>query len=78
MILDEIQTWKSRVETEMEERKMEETININITNAKNEEEWKKWLEEKRIYELKVKAWEEDRRKYRALRNEITELIFTKS
>ena len=75
-ILDEIQSSKSRVELEMEERKKKETIEVNLTNAKNEEEKNKWLEEKRIYESKVKAWEEECRRYRALRDEITEIRFT--
>ena len=70
IILDEIQNSKNRVEVAMSERKLEGTINIY---GKNEEEWKRWFEEKRIYESKVKAWEEECRKYRALRNEILEI-----
>ena len=76
MILDEIQSSKGRVEAEMEERKNQENIEINLTNAKNEEEKQKWLEEKRRLELNKKAWEENCRKYRALRDEITEIRFT--
>ena len=76
MILDEIQSSKGRVEAEMEERKNQENIEINLTNAKNEEEKQKWLEEKRSLELNKKAWEENCRKYRALRDEITEIRFT--
>ena len=76
MILDEIEASKGRVESEMEERKKQEIIEINLTNAKNEEEKKKWLEEKKIYDAKVKAWEERCRKYRLLRDEITDIRFT--
>ena len=60
----------------MEERKKKEQIEINLANSKNEEEKNKWLEEKRIYEEKVKAWEEKCKKYRTLRDEITEIRFT--
>ena len=60
----------------MKERKKKEEIEINIANAKNEEEKKKWLEEKAIYESKVKIWNEKCRKYRGLRDEITEIRFT--
>ena len=60
----------------MEERKKKENIEINLTNSKNEEEKQKWLEEKRRYELNLKEWEENCRRYRALRDEITEIRFT--
>jgi len=76
MILDEIEASKGRVESEMEERKKQEIIEINLTNAKNEEEKKKWLEEKKIYDAKVKVWEERCRKYRLIRDEITDIRFT--
>ena len=75
-ILDELQSSKDRVEAEMEERKKKENIEINLTNSKNEEEKQKWLEEKRRYELNLKEWEENCRRYRALRDEITEIRFT--
>lgn len=39
-IIDEIKTSKSRVENEMEERKKQEMIEINLVNAKNEKEKK--------------------------------------
>ena len=76
LINDEIEASKNRVELEMEERKKKEQIEINLANSKNEEEKNKWLEEKRIYEEKVKAWEEKCKKYRTLRDEITEIRFT--
>ena len=76
LIHDEIWTTKNRVELEMEERKKKEEIEINLANSKNEEEKKKWLNEKRIYEEKVKIWEEKCKKYRILRDEITEIRFT--
>ena len=76
LIQDEIIVSRSTVENEMKERKKKEEIEINIANAKNEEEKKKWLEEKAIYESKVKIWNEKCRKYRGLRDEITEIRFT--
>ena len=48
LIQDEIKVSRSTVENEMKERKRKEEIEINIANAKNEEEKKKWLEEKAI------------------------------
>ena len=78
LINDEIVASKNRVELEMEERKKKEQIEINLANSKNEEEKNKWLEEKRIYEEKVKAWEAKCRQYRILRDEITEIRFTTS
>lgn len=70
---NEIKSSKDRVVVELEEKKEKEKIEINLANAKNEEERKKWEEEKRILEENKKRWEELCRKYRALRDEITSL-----
>lgn len=70
-IIDDINSSKTRVENEMEKRKKKELIEINLVNAKNEEDKKKWEEEKRIYEENVKSWEEKCKKYRILRDDIT-------
>ena len=70
---NEIKSSKDRVVAELEEKKEKEKIEINLANAQNEEERKKWEEEKRILEENKKRWEELCRKYRALRDEITSL-----
>ena len=76
MIIDEINSSKTRVEDEMERRIKEENIKIQMINAKNDEERKKWLKEKEIYDSTIKAWEEVCKRYRKLRDEITEIRIT--
>ena len=58
MLIDEINSSKTRVEDELERRIKEENIKIQMINAKNDEERKKWLIEKEIYDSTIKAWEE--------------------
>ena len=70
---NEIKSSKDRVVDELEEKKKEEQIKINIINSINEKERQKWEKEKRILEEKKKRWEELCKKYRCLRDEITSL-----
>ena len=72
-INNEILSSKDRVVIELNEKREEEELEIKLTNSKNEEERKKWEEEKRIIKEKKIKWEQLCRKYRVLRDEITGL-----
>ena len=75
-IIDEITSSKDRVVEELEQKKQDEEIAINLANAQNEEERKKWEEEKNLLESNKTKWEELCKKYRILRDEITGLRLT--
>lgn len=76
-IIDEITSNKERVANELAQKKKEEEVAINLANAKNEEERQKWEAEKERLEQEKKNWEQMCKKYRVLRDEITNLRLTK-
>jgi len=76
MLINEIQSSKNRVEKEMEERKNNEKIEMQMIQAKNEGEKKKWESEKKILDSKKKFWEDLCRRYRQLRDKFIEIRFT--
>ena len=76
-IIDEIRSSKERVGEELLQKKIDEEIEINLANSKNEEERKQWEEEKRKHEEEKRKWEILCKKYRNLRDEITGLRLTK-
>jgi len=76
MKIKEINSKKTLVINELNERKNKEEKEINAQKAKNEEEKKKWEEEKKVDEMRKKKWEETCKKYRDLRYEITLLRLT--
>ena len=75
-IIDEINSSKNRVVKELEQKRQEEEIAINLANAKNEEEREKWEKEKNQLEFNKRKWEQLCKKYRILRDEITGLRLT--
>ena len=73
-IVDKIEIKKNNIILQLEMKKESEENDIKIQNAKNEEERKKWEEKKRIYEKEKAEFEKTCQIYKAIKDEMNELI----